>query len=247
MGISGRVALVTGASKGIGRAVAKALTDEGAKVAISSRSRERIEATARDLGAMPLVHDSGDLDGVPSLVDAVESELGPIDILVANTGGPPLGPDPLGFTREQWEAAYRELVLAPIAMIERVVPAMRERGFGRILSIGSSAAREPIPGLVLSNAHRPGLMGALKTISREVARDGVTVNSILPGRIATDRMLQNYGSREAAEGSAAAEVPAGRLGTVEEIGSVATFLCSEPASYVTGTWVLVDGGLTSAI
>jgi len=247
LGLSGRIALVTGASKGIGRAIASALGDEGARVAISSRSRERIEEAAREVGALPLVHDSAQLERVPDLVESVERELGPIDVLVTNTGGPPPGPDPLGFTHEQWEAAYRELVLAPMALIERVVPGMRERGFGRVLSVGSSAAREPIPGLMLSNSHRPGLMGAIKTISREVARDGVTLNSILPGRIATDRMVENYGSREAAEQAAATEVPAGRLGTVEEFAAVAAFLCSEQASYVTGTTVLVDGGLTRAI
>ena len=246
LGLNGRVALVTGASKGLGRATAAALAAEGARVAISSRSAERIEAAAADIGASGFVHDSGDLDGVPRLVEAVEAELGPIDVLVANTGGPPPGPDPLGFTREQWEAAYRDLVLAPLALIERVVPGMRERGSGRVVSVGSSAVREPIPGLMLSNAHRSGLLGALKTLSREVARDGVTVNSVLPGRIATDRIVQMAGSREAAEEAARAQVPIGRLGTSEEFAAVTAFLCSERASYVTGTAVLVDGGLTQA-
>ncbi|MFL5781551.1 MAG: SDR family oxidoreductase [Thermoleophilaceae bacterium] len=247
LGLQGRVALVTGASKGLGHATAAVLAAEGAQVAISSRSAERIEAAAEDIGAHGFVHDSADLDAVPALVDAVESELGPVDVLVANTGGPPPGLDPLGFTREQWEAAYRDLVLAPMALIERVVPGMRERGFGRIVSVGSSAVREPIPGLMLSNAHRPGLVGALKTLAREVARDGVTVNSVLPGRIATDRLLDTIGSREAAEQAARDSVPAGRLGTPEEFGAVAAFLCSERAAYVTGTTVLVDGGLTQSL
>src|SRR5256714_1318001 len=174
LGLSGRVALVTGASKGIGRAIASALANEEAQVDDGTRTRERIETAAREVGALPLVHDSAQLERVPDLVETVERELGPIDVLVTNTGGPPPGPDPLGFNHEQWETAYRELVLAPMAMIERVVPGMRERGFGRVLSVGSRAAREPIPGLMLSNSHRPGLMGAIKTISREVARDGVT-------------------------------------------------------------------------
>jgi 3-oxoacyl-[acyl-carrier protein] reductase len=247
LGLSGKVALVTGASKGIGRGIAAALGEEGARVAVSSRSRERIEEAAAEMGALPLVHDSGEVQRVPELVDTVERELGPIDVLVTNTGGPPPGADPFGFSAEQWSAAYRELVLTPIALIERVVPGMRERGFGRVLSVGSSAAREPIPGLVLSSSHRPGLLGALKTIAREVARDGVTLNSVLPGRIATDRLAQNYGSLEAAQEAAAAEVPARRLATVEELAAVAVFLCSERASYVTGTTVLVDGGLTRAI
>src|SRR5207302_8836292 len=139
---------------------------EGARVGVSSRSRERIDAAAMEIGAVGLVHDSADVGAVSALVDTVEAELGPIDVLVANTGGPPPGPDPLGFTREQWESAYRDLVLAPMAVIEHVVPGMRERGFGRIVSVGSSAIREPIPGLMLSNAHRAALLGALKTLSR---------------------------------------------------------------------------------
>src|SRR5436305_552291 len=237
LGLAGRVALVTGASKGIGRGIAKALADEGAKVAVSSRSRERIEEAAAEIGGRAYVHDSQDLDAASELVAAVESDLGPIDVLVTNTGGPPAGPDPLGFTREQWEAAYRSLVLAPMALIERVVPGMRERGFGRVVSVGSSAIREPIPGLMLSNAHRAALLGALKTLSHEVAGEGVTVNSILPGRIATDRIVQMSGSREAAEEAARSQVPAGRLGTVEEFAAVAAFLCSAQASDVTGTTV----------
>jgi 3-oxoacyl-[acyl-carrier protein] reductase len=247
LGLKGRVALVTGASKGLGRGVAQALIDEGARVAISSRSRERIEAAAAEIGARPFVHDSADLDAAPGLVEAVQAELGPIEILVANTGGPPLGPDPLVFTREQWQEAYRDLVLAPMALIERVVPGMRERGFGRVVSVGSSAVREPIPGLMLSNSHRAALLGALKTLAREVASDGVTLNSVLPGRIATDRLADNFGSIDVAQEAAKLQVPAGRLGTVEELAAVATFLCSERASYVTGTAVLVDGGLTQSV
>lgn len=247
LALGGRVALVTGASKGLGRASAAALVAEGARVAISSRSAERIGATAEAIGARGFVHDSADLDGVGALVESVEAELGPIDLLVANTGGPPPGVDPLGFTRGQWEAAYRDLVLAPMALIERVAPGMRERGFGRIVSVGSSAVREPIPGLMLSNSHRAALLGALKTLARDLARHRVTVNSVLPGRIATDRLVETAGSREAAEEVARSTVPAGRLGTPEEFAAVVAFLCSEQASYVTGTTVLVDGGLTQGV
>lgn len=247
LGISGRVALVTGATQGIGLGIARALAAEGAKVAITSRSRERAEAAAAELGAAGFQHDSHDLDGVPGLVDEVEAALGPIDILVTNTGGPPVGVDPLGFPREQWEAAYRELVLAPMALIERVIPGMRERGFGRIVNVGSSTMREPVPVLMLSNAHRAGTLAAFKTIARQVAADGVTVNTVLPGRIATERLAQTHGSMEAAEAGAQAEVPAGRLGTIDEFGAVAAFLCSERASYVTGVALLVDGGLTRSI
>jgi 3-oxoacyl-[acyl-carrier protein] reductase len=177
----------------------------------------------------------------------VESELGPLDVLVTNTGGPPPSPDSLALTREQWEAAYRELVLSPLALITPALAGMRERGYGRILGITSSSVKEPIPGLMLSTAHRGGLTAAFKQLAREVAGDGVTVNSILPGRIATDRLKQTYGSLEAAEAAAAEQVPRGRLGTVEEIGAAAAFLCSEPASYVTGVALLVDGGLTRSV
>ena len=197
--------------------------------------------------AHPYVHDSADLDSAPSLIDSVEADLGPLDVLVTNTGGPPIDVDPLGFGREQWEAAYRDLVLAPMALIDRAVPGMKERGFGRILNVSSSAVREPIPVLMLSNVHRSGLLAGFKTLARSLAGDGITVNTVLPGRIATDRLADTQGSLEGAEAAAKEQVPAGRLGTVEEFAAVAAFLCSEKASYVTGAAVLVDGGLTSSI
>ena len=246
LGISGKVALVTGASQGIGFGIARELAQEGARVAISSRTKERIEAAAAEIGARGYVHDTVDLDAAPSLVDAVTSDLGPIEILVTNTGGPP-GGDPLEFTREQWEAAHRELVVAPMEMINLVVPGMRERGFGRIVSVSSSAARQPIPALLMSNAHRPGLLGAFKTLSYRLAGDGITLNTILPGKIATDRIKHLHGSMEEAEEVAREEVPAGRLGTAEEIGAAAAFLCSERAGYITGQALLVDGGLVGCL
>ena len=247
LGLEGKVALVGGASKGIGFGIAQALAEEGARVAVSSRSRERIDAAAAEIGATGFVFDASDLDAAPELIESVEQELGQIDILVTNTGGPPGGPDPLGFTREQWEDAYRELVLGPMALVERVVPGMRERGFGRIVNVSSTSVREPIPVLMLSNSHRPGLLAAFKTLARAVAADGVTVNSILPGRIGTDRLIETFGSREAVEREAEERIPARRLGTVEDIGAAAAFLCSERAGYVTGTAMLVDGGLTQGI
>lgn len=246
-GVQGRVALVGAASKGIGRAIAVELAAEGARVAISSRSPERIERAAAEIGARGYAWDSADLDAVPALVGAVESDLGPIDILVTNTGGPPGGEDPLGFSREDWEAAHRDLVLSPIALIERVLPGMRERGFGRILNVSSSSVREPIPTLMLSSVHRAGMSGALKTLAQRVAADGVTLNTVLPGRIATDRVYENAGSREAAEKAARETIPAGRLGTPEEFAAMAAFLCSERASYVTGEAITVDGGLTRSV
>jgi 3-oxoacyl-[acyl-carrier protein] reductase len=246
LGLAGRAALVTGASRGIGRAIAAALAAEGARVAVSSRSHERIEAAAAEIGARAFVHDSADLDGAPDLVDRVQAELGPLDVLVTNTGGPPAG-EPLSFTREQWRDAHRDLVLAPMALIEATVPGMRERGFGRIVNVASSSVREPIPNLMLSNAQRSATLAAFKTLARELARDGVTLNSVLPGRIATDALFELAGSPEAAEEAARRDVPAGRLGSVEEIAAAAAFLCSEPAGYVTGVALLVDGGLVRGV
>jgi 3-oxoacyl-[acyl-carrier protein] reductase len=247
LGIDGRVALVTGASQGIGRAIAAELAAEGARVAISSRSHERIDATAAEIGATGFVLDSADLDAVPRVLADVEDALGSVDILVCNTGGPPGAPDPLGFDREQWEAAYRTLVLAQIALVERVMPGMRERGFGRIVNVASTSVREPIPNLMLSNAHRAAMITSFKTIARAVAGDNVTLNTLLPGRIATERAYSLAGSPDEAEAAAAREVPAGRMGRPEEMAAAATFLCSARAGYVTGETLAVDGGLTRSI
>jgi 3-oxoacyl-[acyl-carrier protein] reductase len=248
LGLEGRVALVTGASKGIGRGIATALAAEGARVALASRSRERIEAAAREVGAdaRGYAFDSGDLDAVPGLVEQVERDLGPIDVYIANTGGPPAG-DPMSFTREQWEAAHRSLILSPMAFLERLLPGMRARSFGRVVAIGSLAVPEPLEPLQLSNAHRPGLVAAFKVLARQVAGEGVTLNTVHPGRIATDRVLDTAGSREAAEADARETVPAGRLGTVEELAAAAVFLCSRQAAYITGTTLLVDGGVTRSV
>src|SRR3954454_1489391 len=247
LGIGGRVALVTGASQGIGRGIAEELAGEGVRVAISSRSREKIDATASEIGATGFVLDSADLDAIDDTVADVERQLGPVDILVCNTGGPPAGADPLGFSREQWEAAYRTLVLAPIALIDRVLPGMRERGFGRILNVASTSVREPIGNLMLSNAHRASMITSFKTIARAVAGDGVTLNTLLPGRIATERAYSLAGSPDQAEANAAKQVPAGRMGKPEEMAAAAAFFCSARASYVTGETLAVDGGMTRSI
>ncbi|HEX4625878.1 MAG TPA: SDR family oxidoreductase [Solirubrobacteraceae bacterium] len=243
LGLKGKIALVTGASKGLGRATAEALIAEGARVAVSSRSRERIDATAQAIGAVGVVHDSGDLDHAAALIDAVEEALGPLDVLVVNTGGPPVNPDSLGHEREVWEATYREHVLAPLALVERALPGMRERGFGRVLNVSSTSTVEPIPGLVLSSAHRAALLTTFKTLAAEVAADGVTLNTLMPGRFGTDRLYATIGGRENAE-AAAADIPARRLGRPEEFAAAAAFLCSTRAAYISGTALRVDGGLT---
>jgi len=243
LGLTDKVALVTGASQGLGRAIAAAIAAEGARVAISSRSRERIDAMADAIGATGFVHDSLDLDRAPRLVDEIERALGPVDVLVFNTGGPPHSADSLAHDRTIWEDAYRELVLGPMALVERVMPGMRERGFGRIVNISSWSAKEPIPGLVLSSAHRAAMLATFKTVSGEVAADGVTLNTLLPGSFATERLYALIGGEENAE-SAAAAIPARRLGTPEELGAAAAFLCSTRASYITGEALRVDGGIT---
>jgi len=245
LGLDGRIALVTGASRGIGRGIAEALAAEGARVAITSRDADAGAAVAAAMdGAKAYVFNSDDLTAVDGLVAAVERDLGPIDIYVANTGGPPVGADPLGFTDEQWEAAHRTLVVSPMAILRRVLPGMRERGWGRVLAVSSSAAVEPLGGLQLSNANRPGLLAAFKLLARETAADGVTFNAVLPGRIATDRIAGNAGGMEQAQAAARDDVPARRLGEVAEIAAAAAFLVSAPAAYVTGQSLRVDGGLT---
>jgi 3-oxoacyl-[acyl-carrier protein] reductase len=244
LGVEGRTALVMGASRGLGRAIAAALAREGCRVAIASRSRERIEEAAGAIGAAasPFVADASDIDRLAELPGEVEESLGPVEILVANTGGPPFG-GALDQDLEEWQAAYRSLVLAPRVLAGAVVPGMRERGWGRIVNVGSSATREPIPGLNLSNAHRMAAVGFLKTLAREVAADGITVNMVATGRFATERLADPAGSLAAAEEAARTEVPAGRLGRPEEYGDLVAFLCSERAAYLTGTVIPIDGGL----
>jgi 3-oxoacyl-[acyl-carrier protein] reductase len=246
LGLDGRVALVTGGSKGIGRGIAALLAAEGANVALTSREQARADEAAGAIGARGYAFDSGDLDAIDGLLAGVTGELGPIDIYVANTGGPPAG-EPLGFDREQWFAAQRTLLVSPMEIIQRVLPGMRERGFGRVVAIGSMAVTEPIDALQLSNAHRPGLVAAFKVLARQYAADGVTFNTIHPGQIATDRMIDTAGSLEEARRRAKENIPAGRLGTVEELAAAAVFLASAPASYITGTTLLVDGGLTRSV
>ena len=247
LGIAGRTALVLGASKGIGRGSARALAAEGARVAVSSRSPQRLAELVTEIGAdraRAFAADTGDLERMTALPAEVERELGPVEILVLNTGGPP-GGTALEHGADVWEGAYRSLVLAPRALAGAVLPGMRERGWGRIVNVASSSVREPIPGLALSNSNRMAAVGLLNTLAREVAADGVTVNTIATGRFATERLAELHGgSLEGAERAAAAEVPACRLGSPEEFGDLVAFVCSERAAYLTGTVIPLDGGLT---
>jgi len=253
LGIEGRVALVMGASRGIGRAIAASLASEGARVAVASRSPERIEeaasAHAAETGGevIPFVADTGDLERLAKLPGEVAERLGPIDILVTNTGGPPPG-GAVAHGIEEWEAAYRSLVLAPKVLVDEVLPGMRERGWGRIVNVGSQTTLEPNPALNLSNAHRMATAGFFKTLATEVAPDGVTVNTVATGRIATQRLAELAGtSLEEVEERAGAEVPAGRLGRPEEYGDLVAFIASDRAAYLTGTQIPLDGGLLRSV
>ncbi|HSD24848.1 MAG TPA: SDR family oxidoreductase [Solirubrobacterales bacterium] len=244
LGIDGRTALVMAASKGIGRGIAGALAREGARVAISSRSEESLREAAGQLEGEVQVFpaDTGDLERLRRLPAEVENALGRVEILVANTGGPP-GGGALDNSLDEWEEAFRSLVLAPRVLIEAVLPGMRERGWGRIVNVSSSSIREPIPGLALSNANRMAALGLLETLADEVSGDGITVNTVATGMFATDRLADRHGSLDQAEAAARERIPAGRLGRPEEYGDLVAFLCSDRAGYLTGTVIPLDGGL----
>jgi 3-oxoacyl-[acyl-carrier protein] reductase len=248
LGIEGRTALVMGASRGIGRGIAGALAREGVRVAISSRSAEALGDAAKEIEGEVQVFpaDTDDLDRLQALPGEVAGALGPIEILVANTGGPPPG-GALDNSLEDWEAAFRSLVLAPRVLIEGVLPGMRERGWGRIVNVASSSIREPIAGLTLSNANRLAALGLLETLADEVAGEGVTVNTVATGWFATDRLADRHGSLDQAEAAAKERVPARRLGQPEEYGDLVAFLCSERAAYLTGAVIPLDGGLLRSV
>ena len=248
LGIERRTALVMAASRGIGKGIAGALAREGVRVAISSRSEEALQAAAQEIGGdvRTFPADTGDLDRLRQLPGKVADELGPVEILVANTGGPPPG-GALDNSLEEWEAAFRSLVLALRVLIEEVLPGMRERGWGRIVNVASSTVREPIAGLTLSNANRLAALGLLETLADEVASDGITVNNVATGMFATDRLADRHGSLEQAEAAARERIPARRLGRPEEYGDLVAFLCSERAAYLTGAVIPLDGGLLRSV
>jgi 3-oxoacyl-[acyl-carrier protein] reductase len=248
LGIEGRTALVMAASRGIGKGIAAALAREGGRVAISSRSEEALRAASEEIGGEVLTFpaDTSDLERLRRLPAEVEDVLGPVEILVANTGGPP-GGGASDNSPEEWETAFRSLVLAPRVLIEAVVPRMREQGWGRIVNVSSTSIREPIPGLALSNANRLAALALFDMLAGEVAAEGITINTVASGMFATDRLVEHHSSVERAQDVAAQRVPAGRLGTPEEYGDLVAFLCSERAAYLTGAVIPLDGGLLRSV
>jgi 3-oxoacyl-[acyl-carrier protein] reductase len=253
LGLTGRRALVLGSTGGLGLAVATALAHEGARVVLCGRRGERARELAAGLpGAAGLAVDLT-RDGVDGLVADAEAAIGPLDVVVLNSGGPPPG-GAVDLSTDAVRAAVETLLLRQIELVAAVLPGMRSRGWGRILAIGSSGVQAPLPGLVLSNIGRAGLAGYLKTLASEVAADGVTVNMLLPGRFDTDRSTAIDGGRAEREGMSLEEVrdesqrsiPVGRYGDPAEFGAVAAFLCSGPASYLTGEQVRCDGGYVAS-
>jgi len=244
LGIAGKRAAVAAASRGLGFAVAQALVDEGVQVAVCGRHADAIEAAASKLGAdvVPLVADLSTPEGAEGFVRDARAALGGVDILVPNAGGPPAG-NFASVTVDQYLDAFELNCHSTIAMCYEAVPDMRERKWGRVVAITSIAVRQPIPALILSNTARAGVTGFLKTLAREVACDGVTVNSLLPGLHATARVSALHADPDAA----AAGIPAGTIGDPADFGRVAAFLCSEHARYITGTATAVDGGVDAAL
>jgi len=241
LGLGGKTAIVCGASSGIGLAIAESLAAEGANVAMFARRRELLEREAERLGALPVRGDLTNPKNLKRLVDTTLEAFGGIDILVNNGGGPPRTPATT-LTDEDVEDAVELLLLSAIRLTNLCLPHLRESGRGRVINIGSSSVREPIDNLALSNSIRPGVIGWAKTLAREVGPDGVTVNSIAPGRIDTERLAEVFVNRSPDE--ELATIPLRRFGQPKEIADVVCFLASEQASYVTGAVIAVDGGLT---
>lgn len=240
LGLAGRRAAVAAASRGLGRAAAAALAAEGVHVAICGRDRGRIEAAAASIGpyVIPVVADVGTAEGAAGFVHAARDALGGVDILVANAGGPPAGDFAAVDDVAEYARAFELNALSTIAMCRAAVPAMQAARWGRVVAITSIAVRQPIPNLILSNTARAGLTGFLKTLAREVAADGVTVNSVQPGYHATERVTELHPDTT----DLARTVPAGAIGDPSDFGTVVAFLCSETARYVTGAALPVDGG-----
>lgn len=246
LALHGRRALVTGASSGLGLGCARALAAEGAIVTLVARSADKLAAAASAFPSGAIVHtiaaDVSDSEAVVEMMARAEAAMGGVDILVANAGGPPPGTfasTPL----DAYLPALQLNLLSTVSMCTAAVPAMRSRGWGRVVAITSTTAREPSPNLILSNTARAGLTAYLKTLSREVAADGVTVNSLQPGLHRTDRLVAIYGDTS----QLAAEVPTGTIGEADDFGRIAAFLCSDAAKFVNGVAIPVDGGASHGI
>jgi len=260
LGLRGRAAVVGGASSGLGLAVAEALAAEGCRLLIWSRREEALaEVAARLTEAHGTeVHgfaaDAADPGAAEAVARAATQRLGGVDILVLNAGGPPTV-DPTQTDATGWAKALQLLATTPIDLATRLLPGMRERGWGRVVAILSSGIRQPIHELVYSNAGRSVLAAWLKTTARAVAAEGVTLNGVLPGRLSTGRVDQLDAARADREGRSVEElradlirtIPSGRYGRPEELAAVAAFLVSERASYVTGQFVAVDGGMIAGM
>jgi 3-oxoacyl-[acyl-carrier protein] reductase len=259
LGLKDKTALVLAGGGGLGRAIAKALAVEGAKVAVAGIGAKSIAGTEAELAAIGvksigLIWDLSDLAQIDGHISKIERELGPVEILANNTGGPPPTPAS-GQDPAVWSRYFQAMVLSVIAITDRVLPNMRARHWGRIITSTSSGVESPIPNLAISNTLRISLVGWSKTLAREVAKDGITANIIVPGRIATDRTQfldeakakREGRSAEDVSAESAGNIPAGRYGKPEEYGDVVAFLSSERAAYITGSVIRVDGGLIAAI
>jgi 3-oxoacyl-[acyl-carrier protein] reductase len=252
LNIRGRIALVTGASSGLGAACALALAAEGVRVALAARRREELERvadSARSAGspdAKTFIVDLSDAASVDRLLSDVTQTFGGVDIFIANSGGPKPGT----FTQTaaaDWDAAYQAILRSMLQLVHGAATGMRRRKWGRIVALTSTSVKQPIATLALSNIFRTALVSTLKTLSAEIAKDGVTVNAIATGRIETARLRSLYGDDDAALQRAGAEVPIGRIATPEEFAPLVAFLCGEPARYITGQTISVDGGLIAGL